>query len=379
MVTISESSFCRGLDFPAPGGIIWPDISGGYHAEETFAHRLLALLWQSCGTKEDNPGEVTQTRYACDGPLSQCLKIKSGWTFEGMISDKIIVDPSVVSLADGRFRIYGNDTSEGTRHVISLISDDGLKYTREPGYRIVSDSGHDAFAPNVIVLPNGQFRMYLTDQRTHIGDQGAPAFISAISDDGLNFTWEPGERLRYSGAGNEVGGIRNPCVVRLPSGKYRMYYVGLPTQTTMSSKVLSASSWDGLTWTRENGVRLDPATLCPPATRINPKMYLDESGVYHMFTSAAACDDMNHSKEAIGIFEGTSQDGVSFSFSRTAVVQGYYIKSQYHENPEDPFVNPEDPMLVLTPAGFRMYFNCPKSGTSASDARYHSVVNPTLH
>jgi hypothetical protein len=340
-----------------------------------------ALLFQSCGEKEDNPGEETQTRYACDGPLSQCLKIKSGWTFEGIISDKYFVDPSVVELPDGRFRIYGNDASEGTRHVISLISDDGLKYTREPGYRIVGDSDHDAFAPIVIILPDGQFRMYLVDQRTHIGDQGAPAFISAISDDGLNFTWEPGERLHYSGVGNEAGGIRSGCVVRLPSGKYRMYYAGLTGTGSRAAKMLSAVSWDGLVWTREGGVRWDPVNLCPAATNsgVNPKVFLDHSGTYHMFNAAAACDDTNHSNEAIGIFEGTSQDGMTFSFPKTAVVQGYYIKSQYHENPEDPFVNPEDPMIVLTPAGFRMYFACPKSGTSTSDVRYHSVVNPTLH
>ena len=203
-----------------------------------------------------------------------------------------------------------------------------------------------------------------------------------ISDDGLNFTWDPGERLHYSGKDNEAGGIRNPYVIRLPSGKYRMYYAGLPgTGSNSAAKVLSAFSWDGLDWTRENGVRWDPINLCPAATTsgVNPKVFLDHNGTYHIFNAAAACDDVNHSNEAIGIFEGTSPDGMSFTFSRTAVVQGYYIKSQYHENPGDPFVNPEDPMLILTPAGFRMYFNCPKSGTSNSDARYHSVVNSTLY
>jgi len=341
-----------------------------------------ALLWQSCGKKEDNPEEKPTTRYACDGTLAQCLKIKSGWTFEGRISDEIMIDPSAVKLPDGRFRIYANSSSSSaTRTVISLISADGLNYTLEHGARIVGDSNHDAFFPDVIVLPNGQFRIYLTDQRTHIGDQGAPAFISAISDNGLDFVWEPGERLHYSGTGDEAGGIRNPCVILLANGTYRMYYAGLLGTGPKAAKVLSAASTDGLTWNRESGVRWDPANLCPAATNsgVNPKVFLDHTGIYHMFNAAAACDDMNHTNEAIGIFEGTSQDGLSFNFSRTAVVQGYYIKSQYHGNPEDPFVNPEDPMIILTPAGFRMYFNCPQSGAATSDARYHSIVNPNLN
>lgn len=341
-----------------------------------------ALFWPSCGKKEDNPGEKTAERYSCDGTPAQCLKIKSGWTFEGKITDEILVDPSAVKLPDGRFRIYANSSSSGaTRTVISLISADGLNYTLESGTRIVADSDHDAFFPDVIVLPNGQFRMYLTDQRTHIGDQGAPAFISAISDNGLDFVWEPGERLRYSGTGDEAGGIRNPSVILLANGTYRMYYAGLPGTGARAAKVLSAVSTDGLTWSRESGVRWDPINLCPAATNsgVNPKVFLDHTGTCHMFNAAAACDDANHKNEAIGIFEATSQDGLTFSISNTAVVQGYYIKSLYHGNPTDPFENPEDPMTVLTPAGLRMYFNCGNTSASPPDARYYSIVNPTLN
>jgi hypothetical protein len=331
------------------------------------------LLVPGCATKDDDPGP-TDTRYTCDGSLSQCLKIKSGWTLDVKATDEIVIDPSVVALPDGRFRIYGNDTAQGIRHIISLISvDGGVTFALEPGFRVVGDPDHDAFFADVIALPSGQYRMYLTDQRTVIASEGAPAFISAISDDGLNFAWESGERLHYSGTGDEASGIRNQNVVLLPNGTFRMYYAA-------GGKVLSAVSPDGLSFSRESGVRYVPSSLCPAVTsgRVNPKVYLDLNGTFHLFTSSSACDDALFTNEKIGIFEGTSTDGLTFAFTKTAVVQGYYVKSLYHGNPSDPFVNAEDPMLVWTPAGLRMYFSC---GGPANNppARYYSLFNPSIH
>jgi hypothetical protein len=334
------------------------------------------LVVSSCGTKVDE-NTPTSTRYSCDGTINQCLKIKAGWTLDVRTTDPAIVDPSVIALPDGSFRIYANVYTGGAvaypRHVISLISTDGgVTFTQEPGDRIVGDADHDAFGPVVLALPTGDFRMYLTDQRTVIGTSGAPAFISAISSDGLNFTWEAGERLHYSGTGDEASGIRGGNVVELPDGTYRMYYGA-------NNKVLSAVSTDGLAFTRESGVRFDPLTTCPAGSRVNAKPYIDLAGTYHMFSALAVCDDMSHTNEKIGIFEGTSADGLTFTFSKTAIVQGYYIKSSYHGNPTDPFELPEDPMLVWTPAGLRMYFACGNSSASPPDARYYSVYNPSIH
>ena len=62
---------------------------------------------------------------------------------------------------------------------------------------------------------------------------------------------------------------------------------------------------------------------------------------------------------------------------QAALVQGYYIKSQYHGNPTNPFTNAEDPMLVWTPAGLRLYFAC--GVERSADVRYYSVYNPSIH
>jgi hypothetical protein len=304
----------------------------------------------------------------------QCLKIQSGWIMEGQISEELISDASVIRLSDGRYRIYSNDKVDAPpRLVYSLISNDGLNFAREADYRLVGDAEHDAFAPAVVAVPDGRFRMYLTDQRTHIGDVGAPAIISSISSDGLTFTWEGGNRLTYTGTGNEVGGIRGSSALRLPDGGWRMYYLGL-TGSGRDCKVLSAVSPDGLTWTREAGVRFEPTMLCP-ATRSSGSLavFLDDSGVYHWFISGAACDDADHRNEKIGIFHGTSTDGLSFTVSKDPVVQGYYIGSQYHGNPGDPFIAAEDAMLVLSPEGLRMYFAVGIVGDPG--VRYYSIQN----
>jgi hypothetical protein len=158
-----------------------------------------------------------------------------------------------------------------------------------------------------------------------------------------------------------------------------MYYAGLTGTSGRAAKLLSAVSADGLTWTREPGVRRDMTTLCPPSQGApNPKACLDQNGVYHVFTAATACDDLNHTSEVIGIFEGTSTDGIAFNFSKVPIVHGYYIKSTYKGSPADPFENPEDPMLVLTPAGLRMYFACGNTAV-ALDARYYSVSTAPIN
>lgn len=340
------------------------------------------LCVSGCGTKEDDNPNPTDTAYTCDGPISQCLRIKSGWVLDVKTTDEVIVDPSVVALSDGRFRIYANAVG-WPRRVISLISTDGgMTFTLEPGDRLVADADHDTFHPTVVALPNGDFRLYMTDQRTHIGYAGAPAIISAVSTDGLNFAWEPGERLLYTGTGDETGGIGNPSVVLLPNGTYRLYYAGAAStsQTNPGGGILSAVSADGLNFTRESGLRYQTTTLCPASTMGwgNPKVYLDQAGTYHLFTAGTSCTDMDYTNAKTGIFEGTSTDGLTFSYSKTAVVEGYYIKSQYHGNAGDPFVNAEDAMLVGTPAGLRMYFACGGTGDNPP-VRYYSVYNPSIH
>jgi hypothetical protein len=142
-------------------------------------------------------------------------------------------------------------------------------------------------------------------------------------------------RLTYTGTGNEAAGIRGGSVVRLSN---------------------------------------EPLTLCPAPGHggVNAKVFLDHNGVYHMFVAGAACDDVDHGNEAIGIFVGTSSDGLSFTFTKT---------SQYHDNPTDPFELAEDPMLSVGPAGLRMYFSLGVSGSGIArpEMRYYSIASASIY
>ena len=69
-------------------------------------------------------------------------------------------------------------------------------------------------------------------------------------------TWvkEPGIRLNLDGA-DPTGtvGFHTPYVFRFPDGTLRMYYDIVPFS---SAQIRSATSTDGLVWTKETGVRL---------------------------------------------------------------------------------------------------------------------------
>ena len=338
----------------------------------------LTVFGLNCGKAATAPA----TRYTCTGSTSTCLRIETGWTFVGKtVSDQGFLTASVVTLPDGGIRLYGNTTflTDSYKHAVSWISTDGgLTFTQETGERLV---GNDAGMPNVIIMPDGRFRMYCADTTITLGTMGGRGIISAISDDGLTFTREPGDRLTYTGTGNEKYGILGPNVIALADGTYRMYYRGFDGLNNIA-KILSAVSVDGLTWTRENGVRWDPRDLCPAViTTGNPKPYVDSSGVTHLFVSGTACTSLLETDDRLGIYDATSTDGLVFRTSSTPIVEGYYATDSYKGSATDPRYFPEDPAVVLTPGGFLMfvYVNFSSTGASAEDIGYFTVSSSTFH
>jgi hypothetical protein len=104
-------------------------------------------------------------------------------------------DPSVMQLPDKRYRIYYvvpalqnqhlRDPARDDTEIRSAVSRDGERWVKEPGIRL---QGKGLVDPEVIVLKDGRFRLFFTlgaDFKTR----------SAISKDGLTFTPEPGIRV----------------------------------------------------------------------------------------------------------------------------------------------------------------------------------------
>ena len=125
-----------------------------------------------------------------------------------------------------------------------------------------------AVSPRVIALPGVGFRMYYTQILPRPGfPEGANDYqnattriLSATSPDGSTWTPEPGVRLsaRDGGAG-EFRVVSSEVVPRADGGEgLRMYYECCPGSQSIENSIRSAVSGDGgLVWTPEPGARFE--------------------------------------------------------------------------------------------------------------------------
>lgn len=174
--------------------------------------------------------------------------------------DLRILCPWVLPLSDGLFRAYymgyGTGSPPGTTgRILSALSDDGITFVKEPGVRVDHYAGAElrVLSPSVLAVAGG-YRMYF-EARGHGG-----SFIgSAFSPDGLEFALEPGPRIAADGTA-----LGSPRPLVLPDGAVRLYFHTYPQPFRMGidrgNHVVSAVAVDGLTFEREEGVRL-PQTV----------------------------------------------------------------------------------------------------------------------
>lgn len=150
---------------------------------------------------------------------------------EGTIDRGWASVPEVIRTFDGRWRMYYvSDAAEG-HGIASALSDDGLNFTREPGQRIIG-----MVDPAVVTLPNGQYWLFgMIGLGKPDSDRG---IYSATSANGVTFVMDPGPLVRPGGA-NDLAGLYDPTVVALPDGRYRMYYGG---QGAQSAGVVTVSA-----------------------------------------------------------------------------------------------------------------------------------------
>jgi hypothetical protein len=134
----------------------------------------------------------------------------------------IVSDPTLVSLKDGKVRMYykgatgSGGPGQSVHSVFSAISADGLRFEKE-GIRIDSQQTPDrgwASVPEATVLPDGRVRLYYVSDGLDVKH----GIVSAISEDGLNFTREE----------TQLTGFVDPTVVRLANGTYLMLAVAFP-------------------------------------------------------------------------------------------------------------------------------------------------------
>jgi hypothetical protein len=337
---------------------------------------LLLLASPSCSSGTQPPDDTTPKPYTCVGNPSTCLRISNGWTFEGIVLSLSQTgnggsDPFVLRLEDGRFRLYyavaDTPAEPDWWGMVSWISSDGLNFTQELGYRF---EGYTLFGHWIVRNSDGSYRMYWLDQKQgSVNSLGYKAIKSALSTDGgWTFVAEPGERLTYSGTGYETNGIGLGRVSLLGNGTFRMYYSGISDY----GRTLSAVSSDGLSFTREAGIRLDK--LCPAegsAPMVTPT--LDALGTFHTFLWGTRCTG-NYVNSKAGLFDGSTSDGLTITIASSPFVQGYS-----KDGTMATWVHPEDFTAVQTPQGLRVYFIL-YGGSSAiiPETALYSVINTSI-
>jgi hypothetical protein len=134
------------------------------------------------------------------------------------------VDPDVVLLSDGRYRLYASYMPMGGPQdkILSAVSSYGIAFTQEEGVRYQEDQITD----EDVIRMGDNWRMFVSK---------GPTTISTVSSDGLTFTRE-GE-LPISGSVTNTIAVENG---------YRIYFHSGVVGGGM--KIFCAFSADGRTW-----------------------------------------------------------------------------------------------------------------------------------
>lgn len=160
-----------------------------------------------------------------------------------------VVSSEVVPTPDGHLRMYyecapGPQTESST--LKSAISEDGLSWTAEPGDRLASEDTNYS-SPRILFLPDGRTRLYC-------GQRGR-GIISAISNDGPTFQEEEGTRIAPGGTYDTTTAFA--CeILELYAGSYIMFYAGYSASNR--AQILRATSEDGLDWQKETEPAISP-------------------------------------------------------------------------------------------------------------------------
>jgi hypothetical protein len=135
--------------------------------------------------------------------------------------------PRIQLLPDGGQRLFACQRDVGI--VSALSANGGRTFAREPGVRMAPAPGAlVAFAPEIVRLPNGRWRMYFAEY----ANAATAAIHSALSTDGLHWQRDGvGPALAPTGAGPDAAKASEMCVVPLPAdgdgqSRFAMLYEG---------------------------------------------------------------------------------------------------------------------------------------------------------
>jgi DNA-binding beta-propeller fold protein YncE len=157
--------------------------------------------------------------------------------------------PTVARLKDGRLIVAHqhfpeNDRENFDKVAVHFSSDEGRTWAAP---RVIQVAGlpegmRFPFDPTLVPLPDGSVRLYFTGNMGRTFGPSTPAIHSAISKDGVNYTYEPGVRFGVEGR------MVIDCAVALHNGTFHL--IAPDNDTTTGSRGYHAISKDGLKFER---------------------------------------------------------------------------------------------------------------------------------
>ena len=257
-----------------------------------------------------------------EGPYyHQVLSATSSDGLNWMPDNRVLIDhasvPAAILTPDGKIRLYYVDASRvgpgRPENVNCAESSDGGATFQVLNCTIANRAGDKAVDPSVVLLPDGRYRMYYYAVTGQI-DESAHSIYSAISNDGIHFTQEKavftynglvdpdvfwtgqtwlmyvfslkdkttvvarsqdGLSFEYGGP-SRIGNWGTAAPTRLADGRLRLYAFDQPAMRQIASFI----STDGLNWTQEPGVRL----VAPAGRQItDPFVVRLPNGAWKMF------------------------------------------------------------------------------------------------
>ncbi len=194
-------------------------------------------------------------------------------------------DPRVVKLDDGRYRMYFAQPGEyGTG---AAISPDGINWSVEAPKVLPRGLPH----VTLLRLEDGSWRLFASSNEA---SRSGSVVLSFVSDDGIEFTQEEGYRLTQQDF--PFGDIGSPFVIRQAAGDYRMYLSAVPEGETIGGAggdsrtwVVGATSTDMLSWVVDPLVMIeDPSGWdWTGKDNMHPWVGVNEDGLFEMYSGLA--------------------------------------------------------------------------------------------
>ncbi|OHB77366.1 MAG: hypothetical protein A2Z34_11515 [Planctomycetes bacterium RBG_16_59_8] len=172
--------------------------------------------------------------------------------------------PTIARMKDGRLIVAHQHFPEKDdvafdKVAVRFSADNGKSWSEPAVIEVkgLPEGMRFPFDPTLVPLPDGKIRLYFTSTRGRIIADNPPAIYSAISDDGIRYTFEDGVRFGVEGK------MIIDCAVVLHNGLFHLYVPdngdagSMPGKQSGEGVGYHAVSKDGLTFTREKEVRIE--------------------------------------------------------------------------------------------------------------------------